>query len=148
MRWILIVACLAISAPLSAHDVSLTATGSQALANVGDDAETFSNTATILVMIQSHDGPISDLGLTTGDGSEEIDLPDGWHFRTLQVPPGGCWIKPARFWNMGGGVYQIRVHSRSSTSICPWRHGEYHFSIGYADLAFVRYALGEILIDG
>jgi hypothetical protein len=102
--------------------------GNQEFANPGTSG--FSSSADLSVVITTQRGrPVSDLGPSfIGDGSFVINLTPEWTFvGNFTRPNGACALLPNQFFNIGNGIYVIRVIS--SPSQCPWVAGDYHYVV-------------------
>lgn len=102
--------------------------GNQEFANPGTSG--FSSSADLSVVITTQGGrPVSDLGPSfIGDGSSVINLPPQWIFvGNFTRPNGACALLPNQFFNIGNGLYVIRVISNPPQ--CPWVAGDYHYVV-------------------
>jgi len=110
----------------SADPVVVQTAGNQEFANPGTFG--FSSSADLSVLITTHGGrPVSDLGPPViGNGSSVISLPPEWTFvGNFTRPPGACAILPNQFFNIGDGLYVIRVVPGPPE--CRWVAGDYHY---------------------
>jgi hypothetical protein len=102
--------------------------GNQEFADPGTTG--FSHSADISVVITTHSGsPVTDLGPSViGNGSSVISLPTEWTFEgNFTRPPDACALLPNQFFNIGNGLYLIRVVSHPVD--CPWVAGDYHYVV-------------------
>jgi len=102
--------------------------GNQEFANPGTSG--FSSSADLSVVITTQHGrPVSDLGPSViGDGSFVITLPPEWNFvGNFTRPNEACALLPNQFFNVGSGIYIIRVVSHPPP--CPWVAGDYHYVV-------------------
>jgi hypothetical protein len=84
--------------------------GNQEFAEPGTSG--FSQSADLSVVITTHGGrPVTGLGPSViGDGSSVISLPPEWTFQgNFTRPPEACALLPNQFFNIGNGLYVIRV---------------------------------------
>ncbi|HLE87812.1 MAG TPA: hypothetical protein VI727_09140 [Candidatus Brocadiaceae bacterium] len=105
--------------------------GNASNASAGESGATISSSALISVVVTNSLGAaVSNLGSSTGDGTSEIALPNGWTLSTgFNVPPGACLMTPTEFNNDGGGIYTIRVVPFVSNESCTWLEGKYHYVV-------------------
>lgn len=135
-KWILILGFGFSMEALAQQTVEVQA--SQGLADQGSASQNLYNTAMIHVVVHDDAGPLTNIGSTIGTGYSYISLPPGWSIRTIQVPPGGCSLKPTQFANTFDGHYSIRVLTSSISRTCAWLPGEYHVLIRYEETGFDR----------
>jgi hypothetical protein len=112
----------------SAESLIVQTKGNQEFADPGTSG--FSHSADLSVMITTHGGsPVTNLGPSViGDGSFVISLPTTWTFEgNFTRPPGACTLAPNQFFNVGNGLYVIRVVSHPED--CPWIAGDYHYVV-------------------
>ncbi|MBF8275632.1 MAG: hypothetical protein HW390_705 [Candidatus Brocadiaceae bacterium] len=105
--------------------------GNASNASAGESGAAISSSALISVVVTNSLGaPVSNLGSSTGDGTSEIELPDGWTLSSgFNVPPGGCLMTPTQFYNAGDGIYTIRVVPFVDNQSCTWLEGDYHYAV-------------------
>lgn len=105
--------------------------GNASNASAGESGAAISSSALISVVVTNSQGaPVSNLGSSTGDGTSEIELPDGWTLSSdFNVPPGGCLMTPTQFNNDGDGIYTIRVVPFVDNQSCTWLAGDYHYAV-------------------
>ncbi len=92
--------------------------GNASNASAGESGAAISSSALISVVVTNTLGaPVSNLGSFTGDGTSEIELPDGWTLSSgFNVPPGGCLMTPTQFYN-GSSPLSISGNTNNSNHL-------------------------------
>jgi hypothetical protein len=106
--------------------------GNPSNAAAGESGANISSSALLSVLVTRHGAgtPVADIGDSVGDGTNAISLPTGWTLTTgFNVSPGGCLMTPTEFFNLGNGIYDIRVVPFVDNPDCTWLSGEYHYVV-------------------
>jgi len=113
------------------------------------DGEAGTNTsasARITVVMTTKGRAVNEQGSTTGNGTTEIALPNGWSITVYSFPTAGCEFVPVKFTNEGEGVYTIEVLPPPDTPACQWRTGQYTYVVRFAKGSSKGSALGTLTI--
>jgi hypothetical protein len=102
-------------------------------ATAGGSGANIGASALMTVMVTLDGVPVTDLGVTVGNGTGAVSLPAGWTLTDgINVRPGGCAVSVTQFLNEGAGLYDIRVVPFLNNAACSWLSGEYVYAIQIA----------------
>ncbi len=104
------------------------------------------NYALIHVVVTQAGKPVTNLGDSLGDGTDDINLPGAWTLKTLSTPKEGCNLTPVEFINSGKGVYTIEVLPPLSNTGCSWVVGDYVYAVQISAKNAVGSGLGVLTI--
>jgi hypothetical protein len=99
-------------------------------ATAGGSGANVSASALMTVLVTLDGVPVTDLGVTAGDGTSAVNLPTGWSLTDgINVRPGGCRVSVTQFANEGSGLYDIRIVPFLANAACSWLSGEYVYAM-------------------
>jgi hypothetical protein len=83
--------------------------------------------------------PINDLGLSVGDSTRPIELPEGLALRTVLGPHAEAYLLPVEFLNLGSGIYRLKI-----APFRYWRPGQYLYTVEYRRAGTAASAAGTL----